>query len=161
MRFAITASVFLAACAPASRLVPSHPSVARYSMNVDATRAAVHDALAVRWQRVDEVGTDGFSTDFECRTDAGDGCPAKRGAWANPGDGAATGVETYGFQIVARVVSSDSGAIVQISARVQQRGQSQVVEVGKGEVPAWAQHEVEGLQAAISHKLAPPSAVAL
>ncbi len=160
MRLAIIASVFFAACAPASRPVPSHPAVARYSMNVDAARAAVHDVLADRWLRVDEVGTDAFSTNIACRTDAGDDCPKRNTIW-NANDAKTDGDTTYGFQVMARVVPADTGAIVQISARVEERGQTQFVEVGKGEVPAWAQHEIDGLQAAISHKLASPRATAL
>jgi hypothetical protein len=154
MRFAILASVLLAACAPTSSLVPSHPAVARYPATLDATRTAVHDVLAARWLHVDQVGADGFATPPECRTATGDGCP-KHDAFTRPAD--KTSVMMYGFQIAARVVPTDGGVIVRVGAVLepQQGAGGPAYEIGKGDVPAWVQHEVELVQSEIAHQLAP------
>jgi hypothetical protein len=149
MRLAILSSALLAACASTSSLVPSHPAVARYSASLDDTRTAVQSVLAARWMHVDAVGQDGFATQRECRTATGDGCP-RQNAWTAP---SAAGVATYGFQVAAVVVPSASGVVVQVGATLA--GHDGHYEVGKGEVPAWMQHEVEAVQREIAHQLAP------
>lgn len=153
MRHAILASVFLAACGAPTALVPSHPAVARYNAPVDATRDAVQEVLAQRWQHVDPMGSDGFATPRECRTENGDGC-AKHDAFTRGDDGAST----FMFQLAARVVPNGGGAIVSVVATLAPShagGETRVYQVGKGEVPSWLQAEVDGVQAAIQHKLAP------
>jgi hypothetical protein len=149
MRLAILSSVLLSACASTSAMVPSHPAVARYSTTLDDTRAAVQSVLTARWMHVDAVGQDGFATQAECRTATGDGCP-RHDAWASP---SAAGVATYGFQVAAFVVPSSNGVVVRVGATLA--GHDGRYEVGKGEVPAWMQHEVETVQREIAHQLAP------
>ena len=149
MRLAILTSAFLAACASTSALVPSHPAVARYSTSVDDTRAAVESVLAARWTDVAPVGQDGFAGKAECRTATGETCP-RINAWT-PASTAATA--TYGFQVAAVVVPSNGGVVVSVGATLA--GHDGRYEVGKGEVPAWMQHEVELVQREIAHQLAP------
>jgi hypothetical protein len=149
MRLAIACSVFFAACASTSSMVPSHPAVARYSSTIDDTRAAVESVLAARWKDVAPVGADGFTTKSECRTADGDGCP-RVNAWSSPN---AKGVATYGFQVAAVVVQSSGGVVVSVGATLA--GHDGRYEVGKGQVPAWMQHEVELVQREIAHQLAP------
>jgi hypothetical protein len=113
----------------------------------------VHDVLADRWLHVDEVGSDGFATPPECRTDDGEQC-SKRSLFDK---GSADTAQTYGFQLAARVMPSDAGVIVEIIATLAPRAGSQApaYAIGKGDVPSWLQHEVEDVQAAVRHKLAP------
>jgi hypothetical protein len=149
MRLAILSSVILSACASTASLVPSHPAVARYTSNLDDTRAAVQSVLTSRWMHVDAVGEDGFATQAECRTATGDGCPRKN-AWTSP---SASSVATYGFQVAAFVVPSSGGVVVRVGATLA--GHDGRYEVGKGQVPAWMQQEVDTVQREIAHQLAP------
>jgi hypothetical protein len=135
-------------------MVSSRPAVVRYSATLDATRAAVQEVLAGRSLHVNEVGGDTFMTAPECRTDGGELC-ARQTAWTAKSTDAKSGGETFGFELAARVVPVDGGAIVRVGARLA-KGQGQVMEVGNGEVPAWVQHEVDQVQAEIARVLVPP-----
>jgi hypothetical protein len=97
---------------------------------------------------IDPVGQDGFATAAECRTANGEVCPHVN-AWSHDGGGAAM----FGFQVVSFVVPSSGGVVVQVSAKLA--GHDGHYEVGKGDVPAWMQREVETVQREIAHQLAP------
>jgi len=156
MRLAIASLVSLAACASsAPSLVPSHPQVARYSASVDDTRTAVREVLASHWLHVDAVGEDSFATGPECRTDRGGPCPTRANAFTTPGTHQEQ-VMTYKLKVAARVVPSNDGVLVNLAATLtSQTPGGQSYELGKGEVPAWLQRDVDSVQREISHQLAP------
>jgi hypothetical protein len=156
MRLAILSSVFLLACGGQKALVPSHPAVAKYNQPVEQTRDAVQSVLAERWMHIAPMGADGFATTRECRTENGEQCPK-----ADPRTGFVDGTPTYVFQLAARVVPNGAGAIVSVMATLAPAHPGdgvQSYEIGKGDVPRWLQHEVDDVQAAVAHRLAPPPA---
>jgi len=154
MRLAILSSLFLAACGAQTTMVASHPAVARYTTNIDDTKSAVHDVLAERWMNIAPMGSDGFATPRECRTENGDACK-RHTAFDH---GTSTDEQTFLFQLAARVVPTGEGTIVSVVATLapsKPGGESKTYEIGKGDVPSWMQGEVEKVQREISHKLAP------
>lgn len=150
MRLAIFSSLLFAACASSTPYVQSHPDVARYSTTLEQARVVVHDVLASRSTTVAEVGPGSFATGKECRTVDGSLCQ-KHNAFTKGSDGA----QTYAFQLGARVVATDAGVIVKVGATLVGNGDGKTIEVGSGEVPQWAQQEVDSVQADIRHQLAP------